>query len=338
MRSTSVEVSIGIEFVSVRTTPDEPTVELRERWLEKNFTAIDAPALGVYSLGVRPAVLRLGLFRRSSVPTDAVVVAPTLDVAAAEEVGLKAPGVERLVHREILARVLSLVYFPFWLVPIERAGRTTVTVVDAVSRSLVGRGIEPRALAALERALAADPDVAGFRPLVCPNCGWDLPVAADDVVFCCGSCGRAWRLVGSGLDAIPHERLAVDGVRDGVRLPFWRIDAEAGDRTARFHAPAFRCRRLKILADLTERLSRVGVEAEAEPSAADGELRGCYYDADDGAAMARLVCATPESTPLLPVDGFRATGATLRWLPFVETAGVLRDPFTVTAVPRHLLD
>jgi hypothetical protein len=164
---------------------------------------------------------------------------------------------------------------------------------------------------------------------VCPNCGWDLPGRAEDVVFCCGSCERAWQVSGTSMSEVAYEivEAAEAGTSgDTVYLPLWRL--EAGARTEL--VPAFRYRRLKALADLTTRLA-AGPRALARRSGPRPPLRGCFYDAADAALLARLVAAgkdRPWSEP---------SHATLVWLPFPRQGQALLDPFTGMALEERLL-
>ena len=139
--------------------------------------------------------------------------------------GLSARGFEHVVYRQVLGRILSLIYFPFWVVELARNGERWLTVVDAVAECIV----QPRAplslREALERPATDEPRTVGLRPLVCPNCGWALPVEPDDVIFFCGSCHRAWQIHGVELGDMPHEiadvrpDAATPGPADAARLP-----------------------------------------------------------------------------------------------------------------------
>src|SRR5262249_54246517 len=128
-----------------------------------------------------------------------------IDLAAAMAQGLSASGFEHVVYRQVLGRVLSLIYFPLWIVELSQGTERWLTVVDAVAESVV----QSRAPLALADALAQGPvdahRITGLRPLVCPNCGGDLPVEPDDVIFLCGTCGRAWQIHGAELTETPHE-------------------------------------------------------------------------------------------------------------------------------------
>jgi hypothetical protein len=219
-----------------------------------------------------------------------------------------------------------------------------LTVVDAVAESVT----QPRAPLALYDALgrtaAAESRTVGLRPLACPNCGWALPVEADDVIFFCSSCSRAWQIHGTDLTEMPHEIAEVAGVAarpaDLVYLPFWQLDPATAGPDGRACVPAFRCRRLKILNDLAARFT-------AKPPVYrpwTGErpaVQGCFYDAEDAVLLARFAAAgrhlTPEAVKAAAADEPRFAGARLTWIPFKREGQSLLDPFSGLALQEALL-
>ncbi len=329
-----------------RSGPDGQ-VQFLDRYVEKTFPAAELADLGVASLGVRAQALRVSLFERSALAALGTIVAPRLAPERAMAQGLSARGFEHVVYRQVLGRILSVIYFPFWVVELAQAGERWLTVVDAVAESVV----QPRApLAlrdALERPASDEPRTVGLRPLVCPNCGWALPVEPDDVIFFCGSCRRAWQIHGVELTDMPHEIADTrpDAAQPGpdpgaIYLPFWQLDPAGAPDGSRAWAPAFRYRRLKALHDLAARLT-------AKPPAYrpwTGErpaAHGCFYDAEDAALLARFAAAGRRRTPR-EVKAAAETepvfaGARLTWLPFRREARSLLDPSTGLALQEGLL-
>jgi DNA-directed RNA polymerase subunit RPC12/RpoP len=315
----------------------EVVVELRGRRVERNFLACRIPGVPLYSLGVRPAVLRLELFDRAALAVHAVVVAPAITADDALAHGLRAEDPRNLVHREVLCRVLSVVYFPFWTVVLQRGRARTVAMVDGVSGTLVPSDVDAAVLGALEAPPAAGTArAAGFRPLVCPNCGWDLAVEPEHVIFPCGACARAWELRGEELRDLTHVVAAApERVRPARYLPFWILDARGGRR---FHVAAFGHRSLKTLHDLSRDLSEADPRVEADTPDRP-TLHGGRIDAADAPALARMVLAGNaivdarlREPPRLEVER-----ATLAWLPFTSDGYSLRDTFGVGSLPERLL-
>ncbi len=349
----------------------EPVVTLRERRIEKNFLGCALPGLPLYSLGVRPAVLKLELFDRAALPADATIVAAEMDAEAALAHGLLTDDRDKLLHREVIGRVLSLVYFPFWIVVVERAGARRVAIVDGVTEALVVRDADPSVLATLDLAETGSPRTVGFRPLTCPNCGWELPLEPDDVIFPCGACPRVWLLEGDRLSDVPYSvarppngaarvtrpdrstpargssvrpsavastlsEAAAHATRAASlhHLPIWTVDGASG----RFFVPAFRYRRLALVHDLARNLTRVAPEIEQD-SGERPSLHAAYIDEHDAGALADLVRAgvTAENGELREQAPLAVERARLAWLPFESDGYSLREPFSGTSIPENLL-
>jgi hypothetical protein len=310
--------------------------------VEKTFPAADLPGLAVYSLGVRTQALRVSLFQRDALAALGTIVAVQMDQDAAMAQGLAARGFEHIVYRQVLGRILSVIYFPFWVVELAQAGERWLTVVDGVSESVVQPRVPLALYDALARGATEEARTVGLRPLVCPNCGADLPVEPDDVIFPCSSCHRAWQIHGAELSETPLEIAEVANAEESadlVYLPFWQLEPAAGS-DPRAWMPAFRYRRLKALHDLATRLS-------AKPPAYrpwTGErptVRGCFYDAEDAVLLARFAAAGRRRTP----DAVKAAtgaepgfqGARLVWIPFRRVSHSLLEPSTGFALQEGLV-
>lgn len=318
---------------------------LHDRYIEKNFLACDLHGLGLYSLGIRPSVLRLQLFKKNTIGSNAKAVSPSLGPKEAEAVGLKKGLNQTRLSRQVIGRVLSIIYFPFWVVDAEFREKRAISIIDAVSKAVIKTNAPEALFNVLDHEIKEDPEVAGFRPLVCPNCGWDLPVRPDDCIFFCSSCNKAWQIHGSLLSEVPFTVAGVEGMEKNSAtqyLPFWvfRAGNKAGSPFYIF-APAFRYRRLKILMDMAITFTRLQPSYVAS-AWKNNELTGCYYDSEDGlllAGIARSVLTAKDT------DGFREacskglspTGAALTWFPFRIEGNYLSAPFCVMSIPKNLL-
>jgi len=268
-----------------------------------------------------------------------VVVSGDLTPAAARVHAFgEHPG--RARESALLRVVLQIVYFPFWMVRVSGGGAARV---GWWPRSPGGLVREDVALGDVE-ALAAGPTrggpTLGLRPLICPNCGWSLPLRPDDLVFHCSSCERAWLARGEHLDPIRFSVVAAAGPGARCHLPVWRF---AVPSAAAIFAPAFRCRRPRALLDLGMRLTRRQVTIERAQNVRS-DLIGCALDAEDARGFADFVAAglageeargagcavLPSSVDSLPAD--------LLWMPFVSDGYALRELATGTPVPLRLLD
>jgi len=328
-----------------REQDDANDVECHDRAIERNFLSLEAPGTGLYSLGMRPNALRLELYHREALDAGEVV-ATEMTADAALEIGLKLADRFDVACRAVIGEVLSIVYFPFWFVEIRRPQKRSLAIVDGVAKSIVTPEA-PADLAQRFRAASGDDvSVVGLRPLVCPNCGWDLPIEPDHVIFYCGSCKKAWRIAGDELLEVAHafaaapRSSAAKAIAD--HLPFWSLRATIGDGKPRAYlAPAFRYRQARALVDLTTRLSPL-VPALAAVDAAPSHARGAAFDEGDAGSLALLSAAGGEPCEFTSAARYRGKAvsveeARLLWLPYLSDAYSLRDPFRGVALTARLL-
>ncbi|HET6370266.1 MAG TPA: hypothetical protein VFG95_03670, partial [Nitrospiria bacterium] len=148
---------------------------LKGRREEKNFIGTELSVAGLYSLGVRASVLPLSVFQPELLQKEGALFPVTQSEKNAMEIGQKSEGRR---HQAIGGR-LSLIYFPFYLA-LCRKGEASVTLfVDGVSGEVAGSHEDEIQLPAPKGG-----DVFStlrFRPLKCPNCGWNLPSRPQDV-------------------------------------------------------------------------------------------------------------------------------------------------------------
>lgn len=325
--------------------PEMPEGVLHDRYLDRNFIACEVPSSALYSLGIRLGVVRLHLFHGQAPHGIGRVAGVRLAPAEALARGMDAvaTGGGDLLQRRVLGKVLSLVYYPFCVVDLEGRGEPRLAIVDGVSGSVMERDGPASTRAALEGASAVKTDTVGFRPLLCPNCGWDLPVEPEHVIFVCKGCERAWQIEGSELQPMAHELAAVPAVagqRAVEHLPFWIVEA-AGAGSRRFFVPAFRYRRLKILCDLAREIS---ARERAYSAWSDPPLprRGCYYDQEDAECLAEISYPGLTPSPADTIERLRRqplsfAGHRLVWLPCYSDGHALRAPFTGRALEARLL-
>lgn len=327
----------------IRRSTGRPLV-FQGRYIDRSLLAT-AAGIGVESLGVRASVLRVELFRRDVLEGLGHVARVDVTPDAAVATGMRPVGGSAIVHRTVIGRVLSLIYFPFWTVPIGQGARSRLAVVDGVADTVVLPDASPLLTERLHRAPDPGPAVvAGFRPLVCPNCGWDLALRPDDVIFGCRSCARAWEIHDADFHPVPMDAAEVEPVPATPRaalkyLPCWVLDGRVGERATRVFSPAFRFRNLKLLADLASSLTRTAPSwtTLGEPPT---ELHGCHYDAEDAILLARFTQTRLGSAPgddtARDADGpVTFTRATLTWFPFWREHRAWRAPFTGLAFQEN---
>jgi LSD1 subclass zinc finger protein len=345
----------GMILEKKRNLPDcSDEITFRDRYVEKNFLACHLEELSLYSLGVRPAVLRSVLFHQEELEKQGKIVGVGLAPDAALAQGMKAADSQKILYRQVIGQMLSVVYFPFWVIEMEKKGEERLQIVDAVSEKVIQLDAPLSAYKGLNERSAGPTDVIDFRPLTCPNCGWDLAAKAEDVIFFCSSCEKAWQIRGKYLYETSYSIAEGGASPEPVTyLPFWVLETEIElqtergrggiarmDQPSRYFIPAFRYRRLKMLSDLARRISQkqpaYSVLTTSKPA-----LHGCYYDQEDAARLAEFIHAGSDEKSLeethLKKRSFHVKDATLTWFPFAEKAGGLVDPFTGFSLPKNLL-
>lgn len=338
-----VAALLGVPPPGARSWDEAPVLEddepsFQSRVLERNFVARSTSVVP-HSLGVRPTALPLRLFDPRRAAEVGVVVAPDSTPRGARARAL-GDGTNTSATRALLRVVLQIVYFPFWMVSVSARGRERVAVVDAVAGRVTRDDVPPGEVAALSRGRLRRARTLGFRPLVCPNCGWDLPFRPDDVLFQCAACERAWLARGDRLDPTPFW-VGASSAEPARHLPVWRLGGDGAGPV--IYAPAFRCRRAKSLFDLGARLTRRGTRLDASDRV-PSRLVGCALDELDARSLARFLVTVigdeaigGAERPALPTS-VETLEASLVWVPFTSDGYALVEPTTGAPIPRRLLD
>lgn len=320
-------------------------LSMHDRYVEKSFLACPLPITGLHSLGVRPTVLRLELFRHQHLAAHGTIVPVGMTPREALAQGMKTVRSQHMVMRQVLGRMLSLIYFPYWLIEVERAGQSALTIVDAVASKVMTRDAACTLQSVISRQAISAPQIIGFRPLMCPNCGWDLPLRTDDTVFFCTSCERAWLLSGSELHAVAYQVACIPRLEAQATLtylPFWVLQPKAiGQHVASYFLPAFRYRRLKAIADLACKWTRKQPHYELLTGKKPA-LQGCFYTQGDAVKLAHfiqfgLTTARPQKDARTAIPRLSFAHAMLTWFPFIERGRYLIDPFTGSDLQRSAM-
>jgi DNA-directed RNA polymerase subunit RPC12/RpoP len=119
-----------------------------------------------------------------------------------------------VLHHAEIGESVSLIYVPY---------RVNDRIVDAIT----GQSVSPP-LTETERSRltggTAEPGVR-FLSTLCPHCGWDMEGARDARLVTCPNCRSAWVPSSGGFKRMNTALMEADS-RNGVFLPFWRIQAE----------------------------------------------------------------------------------------------------------------
>ncbi len=319
---------------------------LGERYVEKSFLACALPGLGAHSLGVRPAVLRLEPFQPECLAALGSIVPVSIGVKEALICGMQTPTPSSLTARLVLGKMLSVIYFPYWIAEREGPPGAKLTVVDAVTGTIVTHEAPVSLLEGCKQEAMTTARVVAFRPLVCPNCGWDLPLTPDATVFVCAACERAWHIMGSELHATAYDIAELPTISSNnvaEYLPFWILRPKAGAADAVPHfLPAFRYRRLKLLVDFGRRMTEMQPHYTGHSGLQPTSLRACFYDQGDATRLAHFLhkATRPRGRPR--VQGIASqplsfASATLTWFPFTRQGRYLIDPLTKLSLHENVL-
>lgn len=300
----------------------EKRFELDTRHIDRTLPALDVPELKVFSLGLRPEVLKLSLFRKDAVLKRGQLSPVRVDGRDVEERGYAPRQSESVVARRVIGKTRSVIHFPFWVIEaVKGAGpEGAIAVVDGVSGDITNLNA-PASM--LDRLIDKDGDhyeVIGLRPLKCPDCGADLPVRPKDVVFFCAGCGKAWYINGTELIQVSYSVMPPkNGAAVSEYMPFWVVEARVVSGTEsignkyeltklapgvrvpteedkkiplRFFVPAFEIGNLKILSRFASSFTNsqpVWQDAGTQDSVTRiTPSRGCFISPEDALELAPL--------------------------------------------------
>lgn len=191
--------------------------ETKSRFLDVSRLAFTPSRMPV-SLGMRAQAMTMrpavdgvaGKFVRPDVPFGEMI-------GGAERMARAFGGGDRrarIYHRAFVGEAVSLIY-----APVLADGDELIDAVLNRPYGDTGRG---------EGVDFSPLDDSGkwrvtFLPVVCPNCGWDMPGERKSEVLPCPSCNRVWQVEGRRFVELPFA--AMEGEGD-IALPFWKVEAE----------------------------------------------------------------------------------------------------------------
>jgi uncharacterized CHY-type Zn-finger protein len=185
-------------------------MNISNKYFDVNFLSLDSQLLP-HSLGLRPQAMKLkfvgsnekeGKFLRSSNTSRETVI---------KDYQARTGG----THKEIfIGETASVIYSPVYC----SNGR----IYDAVLK--IPLDLQTKDLE-LEQSLISAPDEkwhVDFLPLLCPNCGADLPGEKDALVLFCDNCHSAWNPSNKDFTKVEFSAWQEKG-DDITYLPFWQL-------------------------------------------------------------------------------------------------------------------
>lgn len=198
------------------------------RHFDLTISAYDDRRFALDSLGVRPQVMPLTVYRKENFPADSTAVDITLSPEEAEEkgmglfyfgVGISSMNKEYL-SSEMIGEGLSVIYYPVWAYEIDQEGMVSTLLIDGLAKEVYfettdsfeyhGKGAD--------RSRAVELNPVEHK---CPNCGFDLPVSDVSLFYHCANCGRSYMLKDDHY--VPTKPVCASLEEGSYYHPFWRF-------------------------------------------------------------------------------------------------------------------
>lgn len=179
------------------------------RYFDANFLSFDCPQLP-YSIGLRPQAMKLRFVGSNDNAGKFIMSSREIKKDLLNNFRTHGNAIQEVFIGETASVIYTPVYFS--------KGR----LVDAILKKpfyLYNRETD------IEANFTASPDEkwhVDFVPLLCPECGADLPGEKDALILFCGNCRRVWNPGGkhfSGVNVLTWEEQG----DDVTYLPFWRL-------------------------------------------------------------------------------------------------------------------
>jgi|GEM_PF-3126461 len=352
----------------------EKEYRLACKYLDRTFLAADLPRLTLTSLSFRPQVLALRLFDWGEIRRQGTVIPVAMESQDAWRQAEKWLPAGNLTLRRLINRTLSLVFFPLWEARIEADGRHFSLLIDAVSGSPLSTLLLPPLLPSSPGSQSSSLEILRFRPLLCPNCGADLPPEPSFRLFTCASCHRVWKIHYESLLEVSyllaHPPKGMPSPSRCHFLPFWTFQAQVHldgriltskhdlaqiaplARVPReeekgipllFFVPAFKVRDLLVLNRIATSFTRLQPAFEVQPYNGEDLHPGCILDREEAANFAplTLISLLPRGNSALIEAAARAelllSPGRLLFFPFREELNYWREDFLGTAISKNTL-
>ncbi|KFZ44324.1 hypothetical protein DS62_00830 [Smithella sp. SC_K08D17] len=187
------------------------TIDISNKYFDINFLSLDSKLLP-HSLGLRPQAMKLKFVGSNESEGKFLKFSPTLRDNFINDYQTRTGG----IHKEIfIGETASVIYSPVYC--------ANNRVYDALLKKpldLQKRDVE------IEQTLISATDEkwhVEFLPLLCPDCGADLPGEKDALIVFCDNCHTAWNP--SNKNFIRVKYCAWREAKDDniTYLPFWQL-------------------------------------------------------------------------------------------------------------------
>jgi ribosomal protein S27AE len=187
-------------------------MDISNKYFDINFLCLDSKLLP-HSLGLRPQAMKLKFVGGNNDDTGKFI-ASSSNTREALLNNFRTHTSEPRQQEIFIGETVSVIYTPVYF--------ANGCLCDAVLKSPFYPKIEE---AAIRPALDSAPDEkwhVEFLPLLCPDCGADLPGGKDALTVFCGNCNSAWNPSTKNFTKVKYSAWQEQG-DDITYLPFWQM-------------------------------------------------------------------------------------------------------------------
>jgi uncharacterized CHY-type Zn-finger protein len=185
-------------------------MDISNKYFDINFLSLDSNLLP-HSLGLRPQAMKLKFVGSSKNEGKFLKFSPASRDAFINDYQKRNGGLSKAIF---IGETASVIYSPVYCAN----GR----VYDAILKKPLDLQKKD---AEVEQTLISAPDEkwhVEFLPLLCPNCGADLPGEKDALIVFCSNCNSAWNPSNKNFTKVEFATWQEKG-DDITYLPFWQL-------------------------------------------------------------------------------------------------------------------
>lgn len=185
-------------------------MDISNKYFDINFLSLDSNLLP-HSLGLRPQAMKLKFVGSSKNEGKFLKFSPASRDAFINDYQTRNGGLSKAIF---IGETASVIYSPVYCAN----GR----VYDAILKKPLDLQKKD---AEVEQTLISAPDEkwrVEFLPLLCPDCGADLPGEKDALIVFCSNCNSAWNPSNKNFTKVEFATWQEKG-DDITYLPFWQL-------------------------------------------------------------------------------------------------------------------
>lgn len=211
---------------------------------ELEHKIVDTTQLGCHdlrlpaSLGLRPQAMKVRLISAEHRGRFVKLTEKVVDIfnKAAQMTTAFSEESKKLYHRSFIGETISFIYLPTYL--------KGTTLMDGVLNRPISRRVS---LAMLESAVPSNVKwLPSFISTTCPHCAAAMQGERDSLVMQCRNCQTFWSEQNGTFEKIDYS--VINGGRQKIHLPFWKITVHAEGLQLRSYADFLRLTNQPVVA------------------------------------------------------------------------------------------